>query len=263
MAEDQPRPYVYQMIKQALAALGGKTTNVAVRDWILERYPDTNRSTISCQIIICTVNHASRIHYPENQKPRRADGVYDFLFRLGRGLLEQYDPAKHGEWEIAEAEDGDLVVQQPEDPPGCGDGETTATADEFAMETHLRDYLAVNLGKIEDGLQLYADDNGSSGVEYQTEVGRIDLLAVDKGGSLVVIELKVSRGPSSVVGQLLTYKGWVGQHLANGKKVRGIIIAKRITDKIRYAVGEVPDVALMEYVLDVAVRGVPAGRSSS
>src|SRR5262245_17936435 len=67
----QPRPFVWQMIREAAHALGGATTNVAVRDWILDRYPGTNTATIQAQIIVCTVNHFSRVHYPENQKPRR------------------------------------------------------------------------------------------------------------------------------------------------------------------------------------------------
>ncbi len=92
----QSRPFVWQMIREAVDALGGSTTNVAVRDWILERYPGTNTSTIQAQIIVCTVNHASRVHYPENQKPRRAESQYDFLFRPERGRLELYDPARHG-----------------------------------------------------------------------------------------------------------------------------------------------------------------------
>ena len=64
------RPPVWQMVREAIAALDGKTTNVEVRDWILDRYPGTNTNTIQCQITVCTVNHNSRIHYPENNKPR-------------------------------------------------------------------------------------------------------------------------------------------------------------------------------------------------
>lgn len=79
--KSEKQPYVWQMIKQAVQALGSPTTNIAVRDWILKKYPGTNLSTIQCQIIVCTVNHASRIHYPENKKARAANTEYDFLFR--------------------------------------------------------------------------------------------------------------------------------------------------------------------------------------
>jgi len=36
----------------------------------------------------------------------------------------------------------------------------------FAYETDLRDYLAKNLSVIEEGLVLYKDSNGKTGVEY-------------------------------------------------------------------------------------------------
>jgi endonuclease len=250
----QPRPFVWKMIREAVEALGGSTTNVAVRDWILERYPGTNTSTIQAQIIVCTVNHASRVHYPENQKPRRAESQYDFLFRPERGRLELYDPARHGAWEIAEGEDGRLLVTQVDEPPepnGPAEGES------FAAEAHLRDYLAQHLDVIEPGLQLFVNDEGTVGVEYATDVGRIDILAVDAEGGLLVIELKVSRGPDAACGQLLRYKGWVKRHLAQGRHVRGLIIAQHISDRIRYALADVEDVYLKEYVLSITLKDVP------
>ena len=254
MPENVNRPPVWQMVKEAVEALGSPTTNVAVRDWVLAKYPGTKTSTIACQIITCTVNHPSRIHYGSNQKPRIADRSDDFLLRPGRGQLELYDPEKHGAWEIAETESGKLLVRQvdADRPPEP----TIDTAETFAMETHLRDYLAANLGKIEEGLELYADEDGNTGVEYQTPIGRIDILAVDRDGGFLVIELKVSRGADAACGQVLRYKGWVRQHVAGDKSVRGMVIARRITDRIKYAVGEVPDVELREYTLEVTVHPV-------
>jgi len=257
MADSAGRPPVWQMVKQAVDELGSPTTNVAVRDWVLGEYPGTNRTTIACQIIVCTVNHDSRIHYPQNQKVRAADGPMDFLFRSGHGQLELYDSGRHGAWGIAETEDGRLTVGLVGEPGG---GEERPPRPEpggtFAMEAHLRDYVAANLARIEDGLDLYADENGNSGVEYGTPVGRIDILATDHNGDFVVVELKVSRGADAACGQILRYKGWVRQHVADGKKVRGIIIANRITDRIKYAVGEVEGVELMEYALDVTLKRV-------
>ena len=66
MSTTAVKPPVWKMVKEAVEALGSPTTNVMVRDWILKKYPGTNKSTIGCQTIICTVNHDSRIHYPEN-----------------------------------------------------------------------------------------------------------------------------------------------------------------------------------------------------
>jgi hypothetical protein len=127
----------------------------------------------------------------------------------------------------------------------------------FAAEDHLRDYLVNHLDIIEDELQLYVDDDGKDGVEYRTDVGIIDILAVDAHGGLVVIELKVSKGPDAVVGQLLRYKGWLKRHRTTNGKVRGIIVARHFSDRVRYAVADVPDIALKEYDLKIELRDVP------
>lgn len=248
------------MVKEAVEALGGKAKNSDVREWILKKYPGTNTTTIGCQIIMCTVNHPSRIHYPQNQRPRKAEGHQDFLFRTARGDLEMYEPDRHGQYEIAELEDGRLVVRDlGDDPNGNGeeDGEgKDNVCGSFAMEAHLRDYLAKNLSVIEDGLQLYVDDDQRVGVEYRTDMGRIDILAVDKQGEMLVIELKVERGPDQVCGQIMRYVGWVRRHLAKGKKVRGLIIAKHISDRVKYALADVPDVSVREYLLNVTLQDV-------
>jgi len=247
------RPPVWQMIRQAIEALGGKTTNVAIKEWILKRYPGTNTNTIQCQIIICTVNHRSRIHYPENKKPRIANTQYDFLFRPERGEVELYNPAKHGRWEIYQREDGRLDVRQID---SAGNDPETDAGTGFAAESHLRDYLAQHLDLIEPGLELFVDDDGTTGVEYITPIGRIDILAVDDAGGLVVIELKVSRGSDAVAGQVLRYKNWVERHIANGQRVRGIIIAQHISDKILYAIANDPDVTAKEYEINLILHDI-------
>lgn len=258
---EENRPYVWQMVRDAVEALGTPTTNLAVRDWILKRYPDTNKSTIQCQIINCTVNHASRVHYPENGKPRICNTRYDFLYRPERGLLERYDRARHGDWEICEGDDGSLIVR-----PTVGSAESSATeaastepvpaacGSTFAAESHLRDYLAQHLSDLEDGLDLFVDENGIEGIEYTTPIGRIDIVATDKNGGLVVIELKVGHGPDAVCGQLMRYMGWVKRHMADGQPVRGIIVAQRISDRIRYAMADTPTVRLKEYELSLKLR---------
>jgi hypothetical protein len=86
---------------------------------------------------------------------------------------------------------------------------------EFALEAHLRDFLAKNLERVEPGLRLYSDD-GKNGIEYQVNDGRIDLLAIDRDNKYVVIELKLSRGRNKTLGQLLYYMGWVEKHLGHG-----------------------------------------------
>ena len=122
--------------------------------------------------------------------------------------------------------------------------------DAFACENDLRDYLASHLDVIEDGLQLFADEDGhKDGVEYVTPIGRIDLLTVDSAGALLVIELKTNRGSDAACGQLLRYMGWAKRHLPSEGPVRGLIIARHATERLRYATADIPHVYVREYYL--------------
>ena len=110
-------PPVWQLIKHAIAELGGSATNAQIRDAILARYPDVNPGTINMQINICTVNSPSRVHLPENSKPRIAtDPRYDFLFRVSHGHVVSYDPKQHGAWAIVKDNDGHLKVSLSDKP---------------------------------------------------------------------------------------------------------------------------------------------------
>jgi endonuclease len=247
-----PRPTVLEMTREAIVALGGESTAQEMREWIEKKYPGTNRSTISCQIVVATVNNPTRKNFKCNQKPRMANGKYDFLYHTESGNIKLYNPDEHGQWEIIEDENGDINIWQvgilipecPTEPRG------------FAAENHLRDYLANNLDDIEDGLKLYADDNGNIGVEFQTEIGRIDILAVDKRDQFVVIELKVHMGSDRAVGQILRYISWIKRHKAEGKPVRGLIIARHISKETRYASADIECITLKEYDLKVELRDV-------
>jgi hypothetical protein len=125
-------------------------------------------------------------------------------------------------------------------------------ATEFALEAHLRDFLAKNLERIETGLRLYASEE-RNGVEFPVDGGRIDLLAVDRNGKFVVIELKLSQGRNKTLGQLLYYMGWVDRHLGEGP-CRGFIIASDITEELSIAVARVPGVRLANYRMSFAVE---------
>jgi len=63
LARRYPKP-VWQMIKEAVEALGGSATNKQIRELVLRRYPGTNTSTINCQIIYSTVTRQSPVNTP-------------------------------------------------------------------------------------------------------------------------------------------------------------------------------------------------------
>ena len=71
-----------------------------------------------------------------------------------------------------------------------------------SLERDLHNWLTTRLPEIEPGLILV-----DGGVEYQTEAGRIDILAKNQTGGLVVIELKAGKAKDGALGQLLGYMG--------------------------------------------------------
>jgi endonuclease NucS-like protein len=146
-----------------------------------------------------------------------------------------------------------------------GDADSFNEADEaesleFAIEAHLRDFLAKNLGVIEPGLRLYATPgmyltHGNSGVEFPVDDGRIDILAEDRDGKYVCIELKLSRGKNKALGQLLYYMAWVDKHLGDGP-CRGLIVANEINQNLIMAISRAPGVRLARYRMSFSVDWV-------
>jgi hypothetical protein len=246
---------------------GREVSYSEIKQRVWAEHPDVNSSTLTCQIIVCSVNHPSRIHYPENKKPRLCTSQYDFLYNTGRGRVGPYDPDRHGLWEIAVSGDGALIVRmaqeaiaQPEESPGTFDVQQSS----FALESHLRDYLARNLQSIGDfgsPLTMYTSEDGRDGVEFQTDVGPIDILATSPTGDFYVFELKLGRGADAALGQILRYMGWVARHLSTQHNVFGVVLAADISEKLRYAATQVPQVRLMEYELRFAVKPADLSRT--
>lgn len=105
------KPPIWQMIATAIDALNGKASYREIKDYIHKHWDGVNDETITYQIIAISVNHKSRIHYPENKKPRIAQEKYDVLYWTGRGQVVKYDPAIHGTWEVYLNAQGQLGVR--------------------------------------------------------------------------------------------------------------------------------------------------------
>ena len=85
----------------------------------------------------------------------------------------------------------------------------------------------------------------------------IDILALDSYNDYVVIELKVSKGYDRVVGQLLRYMAWMSTtRPTKGEKVRGVVIARTISEDLKLAASEVANIQLFEYQLSVKLSQV-------
>jgi hypothetical protein len=263
---------VWRMVKEAVATLDREVSNQEIKQMVQDKHPGTNPTSINCAIISGSVNARSRIHYGENQKARISNTERDYLYRVADGRVTPYNPVKHGIWEIYKNAENTFAVRLVEDStseveshiaePLLPDGGSST----FALESHLRDYLARNLGSLpgfEGKLSLYVHEDQRDGVEFQTDVGPIDILAISDQNELYVFELKLGRGVDAAMGQILRYMGWITEHLAQGRKVHGVIVAEEIGKKLRYAATIVNQVRLMEYALQFVVKTVALDKSRS
>lgn len=121
----------------------------------------------------------------------------------------------------------------------------------FAMERHLEDFLVQNWAQTDLGKEynIYEMDGALVGQQYQTDTGPLDILAVKKDKSeLLVVELKKGRASDVVVGQILRYMGYVQAELAEtGQSVRGVIIALDEDQRIRRALAVTPSIEFYRY----------------
>jgi restriction system protein len=99
----------------------------------------------------------------------------------------------------------------------------------FALERHLEDFLVANWAQTELGRDwdIFEEDGEVRGQQYPTDTGPIDILAISKDKTrLLVVELKKGRASDAVVGQIQRYMGYVKEELAeSGQSVEGVIIA--------------------------------------
>ncbi|MBV6271736.1 DUF91 domain-containing protein [Alcaligenaceae bacterium CGII-47] len=159
------------------------------------------------------------------------------------------------------------------DTLGGDDGEPLDVDDErdshdtvFELEFQLRDFIAHNIETININgrrCRLYVDPTGRDGIEYPTGVGFIDILAIDADGAFVVFELKRGRVPDQAIGQIARYMGWLKKTIARDRPVRGVIVAKSISDNLRFAIAAVPNVSLFEYEVSFTLHLVDEASESS
>jgi len=251
MYEKSVRLLLQDMLQEFQLKPGQIITTGRVLNWFSNKYPKLQPSGIKANLVMLSVNDSNRLHH--QVKP--AD---DILFKVATGQFRLYEPGKDAA-PIHELIDGDVAAEEAQqmDAEDDDDGKPSV-ASEFQLERDLQNYLAKNLSCIEPGLQLYEED-GVKGYEFDAGGRYIDILAKDKSGVLVVLELKVSRGHERVIGQILRYVNWVRQNLAEpGQKVRGMIVCRAVSQDLRLACASLVDVELYEYQLSVTVAKVPA-----
>jgi restriction system protein len=121
----------------------------------------------------------------------------------------------------------------------------------FAMEKHLEDFLVANWSQTELGrnYDIYSEEGEKVGQQYPTDTGPMDILAIKKDKSeLLVVELKKGRASDVVVGQTLRYMGYAAEQLAEtNQKVKGVIIALEDDQRIRRALAVSPNIEFYRY----------------
>ncbi len=127
----------------------------------------------------------------------------------------------------------------------------------FYMESQLEDFLIENWDRTELGQRydLIEEEGELKSQQYQTGIGRIDILAQEKETkNYVVIELKKGKTSDDTVGQLARYMGWIEENKTNGKTVKGIIIASQYDERLYYALKKIKDTEVYLYKIDFKLQ---------
>lgn len=153
--------------------------------------------------------------------------------------------------------DGGADLARPEDTLPENDGVFTAPVEQtFSMERDLERALRAHPDQLESGLTLI-----DGGTQRQVASGRIDILARDAAGTLVVIELKSVRAPRDAVAQVLAYMGDMMDEVAGsnpGAPVRGILVAPEFDPRAVAAARVVPGLTLFTYAFSFSFQHLTA-----
>ncbi len=111
-------------------------------------------------------------------------------------------------------------------------------------EKEVQEFLASNLNLLGiSGLELIQTEYP---VKFGRDSGRIDILAKDKNGTYVVIEVKRGVAGRSAVGQLQSYMGTIHEEHPSAK-VKGLLVAMGLDDAARSAMLVTQDLQFFEF----------------
>jgi endonuclease len=220
---------------------GGHFTRQEILGWFQKLYPKLKTATVNAHLTVMSTNAQSRVHHN-----LRANGADDLLFQIDSSNFRLY----------VKDSDPSPIYKPQEDGDADDAGDNTVETHEFAYERDLKNFLVNNPHVIAPSLTVYKDGE-ITGVEFPVGGRYIDILAMDKDQDFVVIELKVSKGYDRAVGQLLRYMAWIKKNLAEkGQKVKGMIIARSISDDLSLATSLVENVELFEYELSISLKQI-------
>lgn len=156
-------------------------------------------------------------------------------------------------WSILSPDAADTYTVEPSQ---TGVQKQSETASRFALEKQLQNFLIENWDRTDlanEWLIYSTKDDAEAGVQFPTDVGPIDILAVHRlEPKLLVIELKRNQSTDATVGQALRYIGWIEKHVAqpDGKSVQGLIISHKLDKAALYALSTVSHLKFMSYEIE-------------
>lgn len=207
-------------IREYVETAGRSVNSDEIKSAVTTNYPNRwQPTTLQAHLYGCVVNNPKGyVHHPNAKK---------FLYKNTDGSFEIYSEEKHGpnEWEPKDGEDD------------TSDSEELIEAS-IGLERDIEDHLVNNLESIEAGLEFVSR-------QFITDIGRIDILARDRDGNRVVIELKVGDAKDSSLGQIARYLGWFSK--IDSKQPRGILIASGFPEGVKYASTAFSNLKLLTY----------------
>lgn len=138
--------------------------------------------------------------------------------------------------------------EEPQDSPLLEAIVNEVEADaNFLREKEMQTQVRQQLASLEAGLKAIDD-----GKEVVVATGRIDILARDADGKLVVIELKAGKCPPGALEQLLAYTFDIEQE--RQEPVRAMLVAGSFGDRTRAAARRAGGVDLRSYAYSLAFK---------
>jgi endonuclease len=200
-----------------------------VIDQIQKKYPGNWKEiTIRTHLIGCSINHKSSKYYPTYQK---------FLYTIQPGKMRLIDP--ENEDKFIKLSSG-LKVQFVSAGPVPIERESFGV--NLSIQKDLRNYLTKDITLLEPGLKLFTEE----GLDVSVKVPKIDILATDSIGNLVVIMLK--RGTAHIITldgilkSITSIKDEIGQ-----RSIRGKIVAEDFDNQIILEAKKTQNVSLVKY----------------
>lgn len=180
-------------------------TNAEVISLVYAKYPRRPwvKNTVHSWLGALTVNQPARRSRDEVRKG-------PLLFRVGIGRRRLWDPERDGDWRVT------------------GDG--VELVDD---STRLAKILTTHAERLEAGLRVVDREELKSGGSGLAE---LDLLAVDREGRYVVVEIEAGRATLETLKRMWNRMRLVGRREREETHTRGIIVARRFHEDLQYIV---------------------------